>query len=365
MRRRLTWALGVVLFAIVAAGLGWFFGRQSVSPQEAAAQADAPDASLITVPVVSKELVSQLVVRGTAEPAGRTELIVPPSDSVLPIVTAIPVDAGSEIAGTDAIIEIAERPVFALSGSLPAFRPLRIGARGDDVAQLEAGLNEAGYDVGSPDDVLDAVTADVVVAMYQAAGYDPPADVEGMVLPLSEYVFVAELPRVVDLVLVERGELAAGPVMRVATQELEIASLIAAADRSLVEVGASAEINLDDLDLVIPAIVSSVDDRPVEGSGGNYGIVIRPVDQGRSDELVGAIGRVVIPIESSNGVVLVVPVAALSAGPDGAARVEVADDKGATRLVGVLTGLTAGGEVEVQPVNAGELAEGDRVVVGQ
>jgi multidrug efflux pump subunit AcrA (membrane-fusion protein) len=75
--------------------------------------------------------------------------------------------------------------------------------------------------------------------------------------------------------------------------------------------------------------------------------------------------RITIPVESTDGEVLAVPIAALSATADGTSRVEVAEGEGgATRFVTVNPGLSAEGYVEVDPVD-GNLGEGDRVVVGR
>ena len=52
--------------------------------------------------------------------------------------------------------------------------------------------------------------------------------------------------------------------------------------------------------------------------------------------------RVTIPVKSTNGKVLAVPVAALSAGSDGASRVEVLRN-GKVELIPVKVGLTADG----------------------
>ena len=74
--------------------------------------------------------------------------------------------------------------------------------------------------------------------------------------------------------------------------------------------------------------------------------------------------RITIPISSTGGEVLAVPLAAVSAAADGGARVEVEYSDGTTVLIEVSTGLAASGYVAVTPID-GELAEGDRVVVGR
>jgi hypothetical protein len=68
-------------------------------------------------------------------------------------------------------------------------------------------------------------------------------------------------------------------------------------------------------------------------------------------------------VQTTEGEVLAVPVAALSMASDGTTRVQVQDARGAARYVTVEPGLSAKGLVAVNPVN-GELRPGDQVVVG-
>ena len=106
------------------------------------------------------------------------------------------------------------------------------------------------------------------------------------------------------------------------------------------------------------------------GSGGSaasrYAIRIQPqVPEGTNPvDLAGINVRVTIPVSGTTGEVLVVPVAALSAGPDGTPRLEVEDRPGVTRIVEVNTGISAQGLVEVTPLGGASLEEGDRVIIG-
>ena len=74
--------------------------------------------------------------------------------------------------------------------------------------------------------------------------------------------------------------------------------------------------------------------------------------------------RITIPVTSSGGEVMAVPLAALSAGSDGTTRVEVETSPGETKIVVVNPGLRAQGLVQVDPID-GTLEAGDRVVVGR
>ena len=80
-------------------------------------------------------------------------------------------------------------------------------------------------------------------------------------------------------------------------------------------------------------------------------------------QLQGSNVRVRIPVSSTEGEVLAVPLAALTAGPGGESRVEVLESDGTSRLVTVRLGLAAGGFAEVEGID-GSLEVGDRVVIG-
>jgi hypothetical protein len=69
-------------------------------------------------------------------------------------------------------------------------------------------------------------------------------------------------------------------------------------------------------------------------------------------------------VKSTNGKVLAVPLAALSAGSDGSSRVEVLRD-GKVELVPVTVGLSADGYAQVTASGDAELGEDDQVVVGR
>jgi hypothetical protein len=106
--------------------------------------------------------------------------------------------------------------------------------------------------------------------------------------------------------------------------------------------------------------------RRITRSGDHFNVVVAPksLTARQLEQLRSANVRVTIPVKSTNGKVLAVPVAALSAGPDGESRVEVLRD-GKTNLVKVTVGLSADGYAQVTPVGGARLAAGDQVVVGR
>ncbi|WP_255491622.1 MULTISPECIES: hypothetical protein [unclassified Actinotalea] len=206
-------------------------------------------------------------------------------------------------------------------------------------------------------------------------------------LPAAEVVFLSNLPRRVDDVDVRRGATVEGaPVAKVSGATLQIAGNVSAEDAALVPVGAVTTITMPD-GSEIPGTVQSIGTPPADAEGedgdegegegggesggaggagadGRMRLVVVPdalTDEQRG-QLQGANVRMTIEVGSTEGEVLAVPTAALTAGPGGEARVEVLSGDEST-LVTVQTGLAAAGFVEVTAID-GTLAEGDRVVVG-
>ena len=167
--------------------------------------------------------------------------------------------------------------------------------------------------------------------------------------------------------------------MSVSGATLVLEASAAASDAELLEVGAAATLTLPD-DSEATATVTAVEpasaakDGEGEGeekSGGAGRFTVSLTPDALTPEQVTALQgqnvRIRVPVSSTGGEVLAVPLAALTAGPGGESRVEVRRGSGAdatTELVDVETGLAAQGFVEIVSAD-GELDEGDLVVVGE
>ncbi|MCR2813404.1 hypothetical protein NQ166_05345 [Microbacterium sp. zg.Y1090] len=188
-------------------------------------------------------------------------------------------------------------------------------------------------------------------------------------LSSSEVLFLGDLPRRVDGVNVRRGQVLQGAAMVVSGATITVSGSAAATDAVLLEVGGEASFELAD-GTPHRAVISAV--TPGKSQGDRWTILMEPdeLTSEQAMQLQGSNVRVSVPVGATAGEVLFVPVAALTAGPGGEARLEVVDgdpregEAAKTRLVVVETGLAAGGHVEVVAVDGG-LDEGDLVVVGR
>lgn len=188
-------------------------------------------------------------------------------------------------------------------------------------------------------------------------------------LPANEVLYLTELPRRVDSVSTARGDVLEGAAMSVSGATVELTGSAARADAELLEVGDEAVVDLPDGG-EHRAVVSSIEPGSDDERRWSITLTPDPLTPEQLTRVQGSNVRVSIAVGATDGEVLSVPLAALSAGPGGESRVEVVDgdprdgDEAETRLVGVETGLAASGAVEVRPVD-GELAAGDLVVVAR
>jgi multidrug efflux pump subunit AcrA (membrane-fusion protein) len=223
----------------------------------------------------------------------------------------------------------------------------------------------------------------------------------GIIVPANEVLFLPRLPLRVDDTKLLAGDALSGALMTVASQRLAIDASVDPADATGLSVGQKAEIEVSDLNLVVPVTIKRVATQtgtngvdasriyvelvPVDeevvadatvGAGSGDGVGESPSDtsvpsvigvnrQPKLSELNGISVKVTIPISTTAGKVLVVPTAAVSAAADGTTRVEVETAQNQpTRFVTVNAGLRSEGFVQVTPLRTDELKEGDLVVTG-
>lgn len=186
----------------------------------------------------------------------------------------------------------------------------------------------------------------------------------GIQVPADEVLFFPSLPVRVDDVKLRPGDEALKAVMTVTNSRLVVEAALSPNDAKLVRQGAAVTIRAPDLGIGATGTVTHVATTP--GTNGvdpqRFYMEVTPADIAVS--LVGASVVQTITVESTQGEVLAVPVAALSVAADGSTRVQVQGLNGKTRYVTVTPGLAAKGLVAAEPVR-GALAPGDLVVVGR
>jgi len=165
---------GVLGFAALLAVGGWVASLRIESPADVAARAAPPTPSPILVPVEERVLSSNIVTRGTARFGLPQPISIVPSalKAKAGLITTLPL-RNTQLREGGVILTASGRPVFVLQGKIPAYRDLVPGMSGDDVRQLEQGLNRLRFDPGPVDGTYDERTSAAVTQWYTSAGFEP------------------------------------------------------------------------------------------------------------------------------------------------------------------------------------------------
>jgi peptidoglycan hydrolase-like protein with peptidoglycan-binding domain len=381
LRRRRAVLLGIVIVALLGAIGGLLISTSVKSPADLAAQSQPPGLTRLTVTVrrqvITSTVLAQGVVSQPAEVSGpaATGGGAGSSAGAQPIVTRIFLHTGSAVPPGSVILEVAGRPLFVFAGTVPAYRNLVPGESGEDVAQLQTGLELLGFGLGNDTSgVYGPGTATAVAAFYQSIGYPPPmistgpkAD-RGAMMPLSEFMFVPRFPAHLASIGAKVGETASGKLITLSMGNPAIAGQLNPGDRGLVRPGMKVTITDTVTGKSVRGRVTSVRSQAKTKhsiSGGIYlPMRIRPSRPLRT-ALIGQNVSLTITAAHSAGPVLAVPEAAIFASVDGSTYVTKVTGSHSQVRVPVRTGITGGGLVQITPVGSGTLAAGDTVVTGQ
>jgi peptidoglycan hydrolase-like protein with peptidoglycan-binding domain len=423
-RSRLTRRRQVLLGVGIAAALlaiGGLIGASFVkSPQQLAADTAPPLPTATTAKVVSQVLTSSVQMRGLVYPsteydvyasapeagssasAASSSSSAPSSGGSEPVyITKLDVTMGSTIRNGERLAEIDGEPLFALTGSVPAWRDLLPGESGPDVTELQKSLASLGYYYGGDTPgYFGSATEDAVALYYEHLGYTPPST--GGV-PITDVVFLASLPATVVAVNGATGDQAGQPFLELAPRgSLALTGELPPAYAGQVKTGLKVLIYDEVTGIHATGTVASVEpattttptgtivdvgsgassagsassgsaSSSASGSGSTGGsgssgaapfvpLTVRPATL-LATALNGENVLVTVETGQTEGPVLTVPVAAVVTTASGKSYVTVVAAAGKQTDVPVTPGISENGYVEVTPVTSGTLTAGDRVVV--
>ncbi|MER6312616.1 peptidoglycan-binding domain-containing protein [Streptomyces sp. NPDC001581] len=203
----------------------------------------------------------------------------------------------------------------------------------------------------------------------------------GPMVPAGEVVFLKGFPARVDAVTATVGAAVGERLLTVSAGDLVVRGLLAQHEKGMVRPGQKVQVLSELSGVTATGTVLSVADAPAPppapgggqdgaqggtaaGSAQGYLMIVKP--DGMLDvALAGQDVRVTVEAAASSGPVLSAPVSAISAGADGRTSVTVLSGDGTRRRVEVTPGMSADGFVEVSAAAGGQLAEGEKVLVGE
>ncbi|TAK69567.1 MAG: peptidoglycan-binding protein [Actinomycetota bacterium] len=324
---------GVVVIAAAAIGFG---GRATDSA--AAPQGLPPATAKVTEGTLTQtEQVGGLISYGepvalvSQQTAGTVTWVAAPGATI---------GLGKPIYRTDG------KPTVLIHGTVPAYRTLREGTTGQDVQQLEQSLHDLGYTKVVVDGHYDATTVAAVKDWQQKLGWQPTGEVS----PQQVFVHDGDI-RVALPAVVAGSHLGAEPNQQVLTY-----SGITPVVTVPLDVAKQHLVHKDD-----PTTITLPDGSTLDGVVTSVGNVAQTIDDGKThfvtvivsikdkDALGGGYDSAPVSLTITSGVkqnVLIVPITALVASPDGGYAVEVVTGDKAS-FVKVTTGMFAQGKVEI------------------
>lgn len=350
MSMRIRWPTAALVLGVCVAGVVfvWWIAANSVSPEQAAADASPPPAAVATARVERRVVADIVAVRADVVPASAIEISATVGSDVarLSVVTDVFVRPGDRVESGDALVALSDRPIIALHGDVPLYRDLDRGSTGRDVERLQAGLRSAGATIPADetgtvgDDTIKAVTA-----LYEPLGYDVPSPP----ILVGELRLLPDLPATVTSSQVDRGQVAEGVLLTVAGDERLLRAELPGEQSSLFDIGMQV--------LQDGSAVARVVD--VMQTDGQTMVLMDPADEAMSVSL-GESLAVNIVRAATETAVLAVPVTAVRTDGSGTTFVVPVDDD----PVEVALGVIRGGWAEIREVEPGrELAAGTPVVL--
>ncbi len=184
----------------------------------------------------------------------------------------------------------------------------------------------------------------------------------GVQVPADEVIYLASAPVRVSEVTVAAGAPVSGALMKVTNAVVAVDGALRLEEAALAKEGMVVQIDEPDLNINTTGVISRVAESPGTNGVDGFHVYFEVLVDGAPPSLVGTSVRLTVPVESTGGAVLAVPVSAVTLSADGSSRVQ-RQINGLLEFVTVDPGLSAEGYVEVTPVQ-GELKAGDLVVVG-
>ncbi|MER0244185.1 peptidoglycan-binding protein [Streptomyces sp. HSW2009] len=298
-----------------------------------------------TVEVTRGDLVKSTTVDGKIDFAQRRAVKAAVAGTV-----TVAAKEGTTVTRGQALYERDDKPVTLLYGPVPAFREMKVGARGSDVLQLERNLVALGYGQRLYVDPRYDRDTEAAVKQWQKSLNRTPTGRVGQ----GDVVFQPEEVTVVRADAALADQVAPDtPVLTVAATRPVVRADLAQNEASLTARGTKVEVTLPSGATKSGKIAGTAPSaEPADGQpAAQDTITVEITLDGGAAAVAGedakATASVKFVSESRRGV-LIVPVEAVVAlrGTDGGYGLQVVDGTG-SRMVRVETGMTADGRIEV------------------
>jgi hypothetical protein len=319
-----------------------------------------------TAALVRTDLASSVLTQGTLGYTASPPVVNGVSGTYTNVLTP-----GTVVEPGQVLYRVDNEPVVLMNGSVPAWRPFVAGMTdGPDVQELEGALIVLGDARGLLTQPTAHYGPDAVAAVERwqtTLGVPATGTVD-----LGAIVFEPTVVRI-EAAMIAPGQRASdGDLPYQVTTTSRSVSVPLTPNDPTVAVGQQVSIELPS-GVTTPGQVTAIGPPPASGSsasassssssgsGATTNLTVTPADPAATGTTNGEAVQIALTVQSVRNV-LAVPIAALVALAGGGYGLEVVEHSGQHRLVGVHTGVFAGGDVQV---TGRGLTPGTRVVIAQ
>lgn len=219
--KKTLWAL-ITLLCMVLTGVTVYVASSFKTSEQKAAEAQAPDPSLVTASVERRTLENTLPLTCSVDYTDQRELTVTNAAAGAQY-TSIDIVQGEELGNGSLVAEVNGAPVFTILGGFSFYRDLTLDAQGPDAKLLNDALVALGYQIPRAGTDVNTVTAETYRALgvlYTHFGYKPltkdnPIPASSFIV-LSDYATVISKPR-------STGDVSAGALALLSSGQKELA----------------------------------------------------------------------------------------------------------------------------------------------
>lgn len=355
----------VLIFIAVAlaSGLLGVLGTTLVrSPAQLAADTAPPPPTILTAKVTEGPITDTLVLSGAVALGNKIPVTPqPPLGGAAAVVTKTPVPVGGKFQSGSVLIEIADRPVIALSSPIPLIRDLSPGMSGADVERFQAALSSAGLADSDRTGYFGWATAAAVKELYSRDGYEAPL-VGGQVFVSRSEVALIPMSSSGQVVAIGAGVGATvtGAAVTVSTLPPGVSATANAADAGRLTAGIAVTVAIDGKSL--PGKVTAIG-APVQDPNSGFGAPITvTLDSPLDPKSVGSTAQISVNLSKSHTSGLKVPLSALYSSADGGTSVVVVTNG---KLHPVAVTVTETGDGSAQITDSDNVVKaGDAVRIG-
>lgn len=191
------WAL-LTLLCMVLTGVTVYIASSFKTSEQKAAEAQAPEPSLVTASVERRTLENTLPLVCSVDYTDQRELSV--ANAALGAqYTSVDIVQGEELGNGSLVAEVNGAPVFTLLGGFSLYRDLTLDAQGPDAQLLNDALVALGYQlprVGADVDTVTEETYRALGVLYTHFGYKPLSKEDA--IPASSFIVLKDQATVIS-----------------------------------------------------------------------------------------------------------------------------------------------------------------------